>query len=117
MPGILVIPVLAITRQQLAARIARRGRRLEFFQIRFEKMVGDDQRLDRLAGKRMWLRKPKRPTRRYTTAANSFYELGLLRLLGLWLALILGLRMWKPKWPGVICASIVTRSEGYGCAP
>jgi hypothetical protein len=47
-PGILVIP--SITRQQLAARIARRGRRLEFFQIHFEKMVGDDQRLDRLAG-------------------------------------------------------------------
>jgi len=43
----LVIPILAITRQQLAACITRRDRRSQLLQLGFEKMVGDDQRLDR----------------------------------------------------------------------
>jgi hypothetical protein len=50
---VLVIPILPITRhlfKQLSSRIAHRGRRLKFLQIGLEKMVGDDQRLDRLAG-------------------------------------------------------------------
>jgi len=51
----LVVPILPITRQrlsflnQLSSRMARRGRRLQFFQIGFEIVVGDDQRLDGLA--------------------------------------------------------------------
>ena len=51
----LVVPILPITRQrlsflnQLSSRMARRGRRLQFFQIGFEIVVGDDQRLDSLA--------------------------------------------------------------------
>jgi hypothetical protein len=36
--------------EQLASRIPHRGRRLQFLQIGFEIVVGDDQRLDRLAG-------------------------------------------------------------------
>jgi hypothetical protein len=52
----LVIPILAIMRQRLGdleqfpSRIAHRDYSLKFLQISFEKMVGDDQRLDRLAG-------------------------------------------------------------------
>jgi hypothetical protein len=48
----LIVPILAITQhflEQSPSRIAHRGRRLQFFQIGFEKMVGDDQRLDCLA--------------------------------------------------------------------
>jgi len=46
---LLVIPVLAITRQQLASRATRRERGPQFFQFGFQKMVGDDQRLDCLS--------------------------------------------------------------------
>jgi hypothetical protein len=46
----LVVPILAISRQQLAARITRRDRSPQSLQFGFEKMVGDDQRLDRLTG-------------------------------------------------------------------
>jgi hypothetical protein len=50
-----IIPVLPIKRQRpglldkLSPRIPRRGRSLQFFQIGFEIVVGDDQRLDGLA--------------------------------------------------------------------
>jgi hypothetical protein len=50
-----IIPILAITRQRLGhlrqfpSRITGRDRSLQFLQIGFEKRVGDDQRLDRLA--------------------------------------------------------------------
>jgi hypothetical protein len=50
----LVVPILPITRQRLdrlkqfSSRIPHRDGGLEFLQIGFEKMVGDDQRLDRL---------------------------------------------------------------------
>jgi hypothetical protein len=50
--GSSIIPVLPITRhrlEQLPSRITGRDRRLKFLQIGFEKLVGDDQRLDRLA--------------------------------------------------------------------
>ncbi len=43
--------MLPVTRQQLdqlSARVAHRDRSLKFLQISFEKMVGDDQRLDGL---------------------------------------------------------------------
>jgi hypothetical protein len=43
----LVIPILPITRQQFPPRITRRDRSLQFFKFGFEKMVCDDQRLDR----------------------------------------------------------------------
>ena len=55
MRGNSIIPILPITRQRLGdfeqfpSRIAHRDRSLKFLQIGFEKMVGDDQRLDRLA--------------------------------------------------------------------
>ncbi len=49
-----IIAILPITRQrlgglkQLPSRITHRDRSLKFLQIGFEKLVGDDQRLDRL---------------------------------------------------------------------
>jgi len=45
------VPILAITRHRLdqpPSRITHRDRSLKFLQIGFEKMVGDDQRLDGL---------------------------------------------------------------------
>ena len=45
----LVIPVLPITRQQLSSGITRRGGGPQHLHFGFEKMVGDDQRLDRLS--------------------------------------------------------------------
>src|ERR1700730_10496648 len=53
--GHLVVPILPIARQRLGlfeqfpSRIPRRDCSLKFLQIGFEKGVGDDQRLDRLA--------------------------------------------------------------------
>jgi Protein of unknown function (DUF3800) len=43
----LVVPILPITRQR-PSRITRRDRSPQLLQIGFEKLVGDDQRLDRL---------------------------------------------------------------------
>src|SRR4029077_3613211 len=43
-----IIPILPITRQQLASCIAGRDRCPQFFQFGFEKMIGDGQRLHRL---------------------------------------------------------------------
>jgi hypothetical protein len=44
-----IIPILPITRRQFASRIAGRDLGPQFLQFGFEKGVGDDQRLDRLA--------------------------------------------------------------------
>jgi hypothetical protein len=52
MRGNSIIPILPVTRQRLGdfeqfpSRIAHRDRSLKFLQISFEKLVGDDQRLD-----------------------------------------------------------------------
>jgi hypothetical protein len=48
-----IIPIFVITRQrvgQFPLRITRRDRSPQLLQLGFEKMVGDNQRLDRLAG-------------------------------------------------------------------
>src|SRR6516162_1696130 len=42
-------PILAITRHQLPSRITRRDRTAQLLQFGFEKVVCDDQCLDRLA--------------------------------------------------------------------
>jgi hypothetical protein len=44
-----IVPILPIRRHWLSSRISRRDSGAQFLQFGFEKMVGDDQRLDCLA--------------------------------------------------------------------